>query len=120
MSNAKKLADESALISAATSWVAMASHREYSVMALAGDVSPRNGVTIQLRKATDGSGTNATNVGSAVTADDQAIASAFAADLGEFSAGVPYTHFSATVTDQDSPNTVVSLAIRRGARYDNP
>lgn len=119
MSNAKKLQDENVVAGAVTAWVPMTDHREYSVIAYAGDVSPRNGVTIQIRKATSAGGANATNAGSAVTKDDTCVASAFAADLGEFAPGVPYTHFSAVVTDDDSPNSFTAMAVRRGARF-NP
>jgi hypothetical protein len=119
MSNAKNLAEEGILLSDPATWVAMDQHREYTVTSRAGDVSPLNGVTVQIRKATSAAGANATDVGSPVTADDQVIVSAFSADLGEFSAGVPFTHFSATVTDQDSPNSHITNAVRRGARF-NP
>lgn len=94
-----------------TTWVPLTNYQQYTAVARAGDVSPRNGVTIQLRKATDSSGTGATNHGSAVTDDDRAEASLFAADIGD------YTHVSATVTDQDSPNTVTSFAILSDPRF---
>lgn len=99
-----------------SSWVSMADYREYTAFAVAGDVSPRNGVTIQLRKATDASGTGAANHGSAVTADDRCSATLLAEDLGQTGGGVQYTHVSATVTDQDSPNTYTALAFRSGAK----
>lgn len=99
-----------------TSWVSMAAHREYTVFGVAGDVSPRNGVTIQLRKATSAGGANATNHGSAVTADDRVSATLLADELGEFSAGVPFTHVAAVVTDQDSPNTYTAMAFRSQPR----
>lgn len=94
-----------------TTWVSLKNYQQYTAVARAGDVSPRNGVTIQLRKATDASGTGATNHGDPVTADNHAEASLFAADLGD------YTHVSATVTDEDSPNTVTSFGILSDARY---
>lgn len=111
-----KRLNEMATPDLATSWVSMADYREYTAFAVAGDVSPRNGLTIQLRKATSSGGANAANHGSAVTADDRASATLLAEDLGEFSAGVPYTHVSATITDEDSPNTLTALAFRSGAR----
>lgn len=94
-----------------TTWVPLTNYQQYTALARAGDVSPRNGVTIQLRKATDSSGAGATNLGSAVTGDDWANASCRAEDLGD------YTHVSATVTDQDSPNTVTSFAVLTDPRY---
>lgn len=96
----------------ATEWVSMADYAQYLVAVRAGDVSPLNGVTIQFRKATSAGGAGATNHGSAVTADDRAQASLRASELGQDGSGVQYTHVSATVTDQDSPNTFTALAFR--------
>lgn len=95
-----------------TTWVPLTNYQQYTALARAGDVSPRNGVTVQLRKATDSSGTGATNLGSAVTGDNFANASARAEDLGD-----GYTHVSATVTDDDSPNTVTSFAVLSDPRF---
>lgn len=94
-----------------TTWVPLTNFQQYTVVARAGDTSPLDDVTIQLRKATDASGTGATNHGSAVTAAGHAEASLFAADIGD------YTHVAATVTDEDSPNSVTSFAILSDARY---
>ena len=96
-------------------WVSMADFRKYLVAVRAGDVSPLNGVTIQLRKATSSGGAGATNHGSAVTADDRAMAELNAEDLGQVG-GVQYSHVQATVTDQDSPNTYTALAFRGDGR----
>lgn len=94
-----------------TAWTPIADAREYGVLVLAGDVSPINGVTVQFRKATSSGGAGATNHGSAVSADDRLITSILAADLGVDGSGVQYTHVSATVTDQDSPNSYTALAV---------
>lgn len=108
--SAKRLDEQLLGPYAATAWLSVANAREYAVAVLAGDVSPRNGVTIQFRKAINSGGSGATNHGSAVTADDRLIASILAADLGADGSGNPYTHVSATVTDEDSPNTFTALA----------
>lgn len=107
---------EVAVASLVTEWVSMADHNQYSVFARAGDVSPRNGVTIQLRKALNSSGSGAVNHGSAVTADDQVGATLLASELGVDGAGVQYTHVAAIVTDQDSPNSYTALALRSSPR----
>ena len=93
-------------------WVSMADYAQYLVAVRAGDVSPRNGVTIQLRKAINSGGTGATNHGSAVTADDRLQASLRASELGQDGSGVQYTHVSAVITDEDSPNTYTALCFR--------
>lgn len=100
-----------------TTWLPLANYQQYTAFARAGDTSPLDSVTIQLRKATDGSGTNAANHGSAVTAAPTAAASVRAEDLGDFADGVPFTHVSATVTDEDSPNSVTSYGIVTDPRY---
>ncbi|GIK49598.1 MAG: hypothetical protein BroJett013_22950 [Alphaproteobacteria bacterium] len=108
--------NEQATPDLSTSWVSMAAYREYTVFGVAGDVSPRNGVTIQLRKATSAGGANATNHGSPVTADDRVSATLLADELGQNGSGVQYTHVSAVVTDEDSPNTFTALAFRSRPR----
>lgn len=95
-----------------TEWVSLADYAQYLVGVRAGDVSPRNGVTVQLRKATSSGGAGATNHGSAVTADDRVQVSCRASELGQDGSGVQYTHVSATVTDEDSPNSYTALAYR--------
>ena len=97
-------------------WVSLAKYREYVVMARAGTASPTDDVTIQLRKATDASGSNPANHGSAVTAAGFACTSVRDDELGDFAAGTPYTHVSATITDEASPNTVHSVAYLQGKR----
>lgn len=108
--------NEQATPSLVTTWVSLADYREYTVFAAAGAASPLDDVTIQLRKATSSAGANATDHGAAVTNNAQASATLLAEDIGEFSAGVPFTHVSATVTDEASPNVVQSLALRSMAR----
>jgi hypothetical protein len=95
---------------AVTAWTSLQDAREYIVSVLAGDVSPRNGLTVQFRKATNANGDNPANHGSAITADDRILESILAADLGATNNGVPYTHVSAIVTDEDSPNTYTAHA----------
>lgn len=70
--------------------------------------SPLNSVTVQLRKATDAAGSNAANLGSAVTGNYGALVTALAEELGNFSATVPFTYVSATITDSKSPNAFMA------------
>lgn len=100
-----------------TTWVPLTNYQSYTAFARAGSASPLDDVTIQLRKATDASGTNAANHGSAVTAAVTAGVSVRAEDLGNFSASLPYKYVSAVVTDEASPNTVTSAAILTDPRY---
>jgi hypothetical protein len=81
--------------------------------------SPPLNVTVQLRKATDDQGAGADDLGTAVVGASQAIAQAYAADLGETVGGVPFTHVSATISDSGSPDTTVGVVIRGGGRF-NP
>lgn len=73
--------------------------------------SPANALTVQLRKATSNAGANATNLGSAVTAQDYAVLiTALEDELGDLN-GVAYTHVSATITDEASPNAYAAVML---------
>lgn len=100
-----------------STWVPLANYQQYSAFARAGTASPTDSVTVQLRKATNAGGSNAANQGAAVTGHPHAETSVRAEDLGNFSAGVPFTHVSAVVTDAASPNTVVSAGILTQPRF---
>lgn len=91
-------------------WVKMDQAREYCVVARAGTASPADDVTIQLRKATSSGGAGAVNHGAAVTAAGFAAASALAQDLGVDGSNVQYTHVSAVVSDETSPNAYSAVA----------
>lgn len=99
-------------------WVSLAKYREYVATARAGTVSPLDDVTIQLRKATNSSGANATNHGSAVTAAGFAATSVRDDELGNYNSdpSTPFTHVSATISDEASPNTVHSVCYLTGKR----
>ncbi len=98
-------------------WVPLTNYQQYTAFARAGTASPLDDVTVQLRKATSAGGAGATNHGSAVTAKVAANASLRAEDLGTDGSGVPYTHVSAVIADEASPNTVTSAAILSDPRY---
>ncbi len=100
-----------------TTWLPLTNYQQYTATARAGDASPLDSVTIQLRKATDSSGTNATDHGSPVTFTPSGSVSVRAEDLGDFSSSLQYTHVSASVTDEDSPNSVTSYGIASDPRY---
>lgn len=73
--------------------------------------SPLNEVTIQLRKATSVAGANAANLGTAKTGDYAAVVTALAEELGAFSSTVDFTHVSATITDEKSPNAYAAVLV---------
>lgn len=100
-----------------TDWFPLDNYQQYTAFARAGDVSPLDSVTIQLRKATDASGTNATDHGDPVTFTPTGGVSVRAEDLGDFSADLQYKYVSAVVTDEDSPNSVTSYAVLTDPRY---
>jgi len=100
-----------------TTWFPLDNYQQYTAFARAGDVSPLDTVTIQLRKATDAGGSNATNHGDPVNLTPTGGVSVRAEDLGDFSATLQYKYVSAVVTDEDSPNTVTSYAVLTEPRY---
>jgi len=101
---------ERLLFTAPGTWVSMALHARFGAAAVMELADAGEGVTVQLRKATDASGTNAADVGDPVTTvsgatntDITAVAEASADELGEFSAGVPFDFVSATISTAGSP-----------------
>lgn len=115
-------------VSPAASWVAMDHYRQFTGIGTLTAADSGEGISVQLRKATSAAGANAGDHGTAVTAastvtdtDLSAVVSAYAADLGEFSAGVPYTHVTCTVTRTGSPASTEELngvLIRSDSRFD--
>lgn len=111
--------NERLAVSRPDEWVPMDLHRQVVATAIIAATSPPGQVTVQLRKATDANGTNAANLGTAVTAEDQATAQAYASDLGVHAgSGLPFTHVSAVVTPPGSPPVDVAAVVIRGdGRY---
>jgi hypothetical protein len=114
---------ELAVASPAASWVSMENYRQVSGIAVVADADTGETVTVQLRKATDASGTNATNFGTAVVVtgaatdtDISAIQTEWSQALGAL-AGVPYTHVSATLSTGASPETVTGVVLRSEPRF---
>ena len=101
-----------------TDWVPIAQFDQVSAVGQAPVTSPETSVSVQLRKATSAAGAGADDLGAAVVADGQAVAHAYASDLGETSGGVPFTHISAVITS-GSPETANGVVIR-GAGRQNP
>lgn len=110
--------NERLTFSRATDWVPMAEFDQVCAVGQAPATSPETSVSVQLRKATSAAGAAADNLGSAVVADSQAVAHAYASDLGETGGGVPFTHVSAVITS-GSPETANGVVIRGGGRF-NP
>lgn len=108
-------------------WVAMEAYRQVTGVGILVDADDGEGVTVQLRKATDASGTGAADLGSPVTVtssatdvDVTAMASAYADELGETAGGVAFTHVSASVTKAGSPapaETLTAFVIRSDGRF---
>lgn len=108
-------------------WVSLANHQEVIAVAILPDADVGEGLSIQMRKATDSSGTGATNFGAAATVastvantDIVVSASREADDLGVNGSGVQYTHVSAVVSTTGSPAVVevpVTVLLRSSGRY---
>lgn len=108
-------------------WVSMQDYRQVTGVAILVDADDGEGATIQLRKATDSSGTNAADLGSPVTVsstatdtDVTAMVSAYVSELGETAGGVAFTHVSATATKSGSPEpaeTLTAFVIRSDSRF---
>ena len=114
-----KLAEIANVVAPAAVWVSVDLARQITGFALSTDrTSPANVVTVQLRKATSAAGANAANLGTAVAGALTAQYTMLDEDLGEFSAGVPFTHVQAVVTDTDSPNAVIGGVILSHNRFD--
>lgn len=118
--NTKAKLNERLAFSALAAWVAMEAYNQVVAVGQVAETSPETDVTVQLRKATDASGSNAADLGTAVTSPTQAVAQAYASDLGETEDGTPYTHVSATVTGAGSPAADSSGVVIRGDGRFNP
>lgn len=118
ISNAK--INERLAFSRTGDWVSMENYAQVCAAAIAPAASPETSITVQLRKATDASGSNAADLGTAVTADSKAIAQAYAEDLGETAGGVAFTHVAAVIADGVSPNSDFDAVVIRGAGRFNP
>lgn len=105
-------------------WVSAAAFAQFVGVATLVGADDGETVAAQLRKATDGSGTNAADFGAAVTtasdsADEtiKAAADGRADELGQTEAGLAYTHVSLAVEGTSSPETGTGVLIAGDARY---
>lgn len=109
-------------------WVAAALYMQYMGVAFVQNADGGESVTVQLRKATDSSGTNAANFGTAKTvtlagtspAANELITAAQdgrSDELGDFADGVPFTHVSVSVSDSSSPESVVGFLVVGDPRF---
>lgn len=114
--NANSKLSERMLVVAAGVWVSAANFERFLGVGFQADADSPETVTVQLRKATDASGTGATNFGTAGVAtagspadeDLTAYADGKADQLGRTEAGVEYTHVSVTISDAASPEAAAS------------
>lgn len=108
-------------------WRWMGNYRRFGAVGILPNADAGQGVTVQLRRATDAAGSNAADLGSPTTtiSDDDAVdvlavAEASADDLGAFAAGVPYTHVTAVVSAAGSPapsEPAYGILFRSEGRY---
>ena len=127
MSITKRKLHEAINCTDSAAWVSMQDYRQVTGVAIMVDADDGEGATIQLRKATDASGSNAADLGTAVTVsstasnvDVTAMASAYASELGETAGGTAFTHVSATATKAGSPapgETLTAFVIRSDSRF---
>lgn len=82
--------------------------------------SPSNQVTVQLRKATDAAGSNAADLLTAKTGDYGVAKTALAEELGATAGGVPYTHVTAVITDEASPDAASGVLVFSESDYNTP
>lgn len=112
----------------AGTWVSAALFTQFCAIAFLAGADGTETVTIQARKATDASGTNATNHGDPVTvtnpqtspatSNDIKAAVDFRSDqLGETGGGVPYTHVSFVASDTGDTETATGVLIAGDARF---
>lgn len=93
-------------------WYSMAGMKAVTAAAIALHASsPLNTVTVQIRKATSVAGANAANLGTAVSATYAALQTALTEELGNFNSSTPFTHVSAVITDEKSPNAYSAMLL---------
>lgn len=125
MSATHALLKEIAAASPVGNWVSMAGYSQVSAIGVQLDADSPETLTVQLRKATDASGTNAANFGTAVVAtssaadtDLTAIASEWSANLGFHASGLAFTHVSAVISDTATPEAASSgVVLRTNPRF---
>lgn len=108
-----------------TAWFAMANYDRVAGFASLPGAEVAESVTVQLRKATDAAGTNAANLGAAVTTtatvantDLIAVQEAMADDLGKTGGGLQFTHVSITVTkSSDTEVASAGYLLRANGRF---
>jgi len=116
--------NEREVYSPAGNWVPVANYRQFVGVGVLENADSTETVTVQLRKATDASGTNPANHGTAVVgtssgADQDLVVSAqaYASELGKTGGGLAYTHVCALVTDTGSPENSYGIVIRGDGRF---
>lgn len=112
---------EVSVASVAVTWVPVALFKQVSAIGVIADADSPEVLTVQLRKATDASGTGATNWGTAVTATSAAADSDLSAIQTEEvdSIGAGYTHVAAVISSDASPETPTGVVLRTNPRYSN-
>lgn len=109
-----KLEERIRVSAAAGAWFPIAGMKAVTGVAVSAVASsPLSSVTVQLRKATDASGSNPANLGDSKTSNWGVAKTALAEELGYLEAAqtTPYTHVQCVVTDSASPNTANGVLI---------
>lgn len=106
----------------AGTYVSAALFTQFLAVAFLAGAETGEAVTVQARKATDSSGTGATNHGTAVTVTatangDLKVGQDFRADQLGAVGGVPYTHVTLVASDTGDTETAVGYLIAGDARF---
>ena len=108
-------------------WLSMANYDQATALVATADADEGETLTVQFRRATDGAGANAADLGDPFVVTQGAVSGAlvnlatiYASDLGRTAGGVDYTHVAVTITDGASPETPTAVFVLRShGRYGN-
>lgn len=108
-------------------WLSMASYDQATALVALDAADSGETLTVQFRRATDGAGANAADLGEPVVVTQGAVsgslvnlASIYASDLGRTVGGVDYTHIAVVVSDGgDTEDATACFVLRSGGRYGN-
>lgn len=108
-------------------WLSMANYDQATALVATDAADEGETLSVQFRRATDGAGANAANLGDPFVVTQGAVSGAlvnlatiYASDLGRTAGGVDYTHIAVVVTDGATPETASAVFVLRShGRYGN-